>query len=466
MNNISSTSLFVSGDGTVLSTLNVSGNSRVNSTTTLNSSLNVSGSTLLRSTLNVSSTATLNNLTVNGTITGTNFNKTLVGLSNVANTSPSGLPISTATQSALDGKLSNITNSSILEQVSTLTFIHNNALQMSVGNTTSAQLMMDMNPTNGVGIYTNANLNYNLTVGSTLTVLGSVLASNNITANSIFVRGGGININSTDTLNINGGINGVNLWCNSNTLAYFNTVGITMAYDTKILQAKTTDNILALQNTTGTSSLALFGNLNKGSRITQNTDGNLNFSVNVSGTSILPLSIYSNGVINCNASSATNNKQLVLFESAAADTPSTATNFFGLGINSQTLRYQAAQTTHTHKFYCGSTLGFTITNTGGSPTSDLRFKSNINNINNALDKINQMQGKTFIMFNDDSKPQIGFIAQDLINVLPEVVVVDSSDDHYMSIQYDKITSLLNEGIKELYKEIQILKNRIDILENK
>jgi hypothetical protein len=77
-----------------------------------------------------------------------------------------------------------------------------------------------------------------------------------------------------------------------------------------------------------------------------------------------------------------------------------------------------------------------------------------------------MQGKTFIMFNDDSKPQIGFIAQDLINVLPEVVVVDSSDDHYMSIQYDKITSLLNEGIKELYKEIQILKNRIDILENK
>ena len=157
----------------------------------------------------------------------------------------------------------------------------------------------------------------------------------------------------------------------------------------------------------------------------------------------------------------------MLYESAAADAPSTATNFFGLGVNSATLRYQVAQTTHTHKFYTGSTLGFTITNTGGSPTSDIRFKTNINNITDALTKINQMQGKTFIMFNDATKPQIGFIAQDLISILPEVVVVDASDEnHYMSVQYDKITALLCEGIKELYSEIQLLKNKISELENK
>jgi hypothetical protein len=144
MNNISSTSLFVSGDGTVLSTLNVSGNSRFNSTTTINSSLNVSGSTLLRSTLNVSSTATLNNLTVNGTITGSNFNKTLVGLSNVANTSPTDLPISTATQSALNNlttqqstfytktqttALNNLTNYFTISGITNLNYKNNNTFE-------------------------------------------------------------------------------------------------------------------------------------------------------------------------------------------------------------------------------------------------------------------------------------------------------------------------------------------------
>ena len=321
--------------------------------------------------------------------------------------------------------------------------------------------------TKSLNISGNSLLRSNLTVSGTSN-FNNVIVNNNITARTLFIIGTSTSfINSNNMLNINGIANGVNLYNGANQVAMFNSSQISLQYNTKLLQSKTSDNSFIIQNTlSGPSSLHLFSNTTLGSRIYQNPDGNLNVSVNVSGTSILPLSIYSNGVINCNASNAVNHKQLVLYESGAADTPSTATNFYGFGINSQTLRYQVAQTTHTHKFYCGSTLGFTITNTGGSPTSDLRFKSNINNINNALDKINQMQGKTFIMFNDDSKPQIGFIAQDLINVLPEVVVVDSSDDHYMSIQYDKITSLLNEGIKELYKEIQILKNRIDILENK
>ena len=39
-------------------------------------------------------------------------------------------------------------------------------------------------------------------------------------------------------------------------------------------------------------------------------------------------------------------------------------------------------------------------------------------------------------------------------------------DVLKSIQYDKITALHNEGVKELYNEIQILKNRISALENK
>jgi hypothetical protein len=297
----------------------------------------------------------------------------------------------------------------------------------------------------------------------------SIINSNNITTRTLFIIGSSTSfINASGTLNLNGSSTGISLWNGANTVATFNSAGNSLLYDTKLLQSKTSDNALILQNTlSGPSSLQLFANTTQGSRIYQNPDGNLNIAVNISGTSVLPISVYSNGVVNVNGGNAANNKQLVIYESAAADAPSTATNFFGLGVNSATLRYQVAQTTHTHKFYTGSTLGFTITNTGGSPSSDIRFKTNIKNITDAMTKIHQMQGKTFIMFNDATKPQIGFIAQDLLSILPEVVIVDDSDEnHYMSVQYDKITALLCEGIKELYSEIQLLKNKISELENK
>lgn len=53
------------------------------------------------STLNVVGASTLGNITVNGTITGTNFTKSLVGLGNVDNTSDLNKPVSTATTTAL-----------------------------------------------------------------------------------------------------------------------------------------------------------------------------------------------------------------------------------------------------------------------------------------------------------------------------------------------------------------------------
>ena len=43
-------------------------------------------------------------------------------------------------------------------------------------------------------------------------------------------------------------------------------------------------------------------------------------------------------------------KVFVLFDSGSSDDPSTATNFYGFGLNSQTLRYQTAVATHAHKF--------------------------------------------------------------------------------------------------------------------
>ena len=157
---------------------------------------------------------------------------------------------------------------------------------------------------------------------------------------------------------------------------------------------------------------------------------------------------------------------LVLHEmgGASSDSPAGATNFYGLGINTNIFRYQVPATTNTHRFFCGSTLGCTITNTGAQAGSDARWKTEVQSITGALAKIERLQGRTFLM-NGEPERKMGFIAQEAKEVVPEVIWVDTStpeEHHFM--QYDRLTALLAEGIKELLAEVRSLKARVDALE--
>ncbi len=75
------------------------------------------------------------------------------------------------------------------------------------------------------------------------------------------------------------------------------------------------------------------------------------------------MQMYSNGVVQI-GSNQVFNKQLVLYDSYTAETPSSATSFYGFGVNSSTLRYQVDSTGGTHSFYGGTTLFGTINNNG------------------------------------------------------------------------------------------------------
>jgi hypothetical protein len=106
--------------------------------------------------------------------------------------------------------------------------------------------------------------------------------------------------------------------------------------------------------------------------------------------------------------------------------------------------------------------------------SDRRLKQNIVPISNALDKVDQLTGVTYTQnklaedfgYNDYSQ-QVGVIAQEVQQVLPEVVKLAPFDmgpdgtsrtgEHYLTVQYEKIIPLLVEAIKELKKEIATLK---------
>jgi hypothetical protein len=97
----------------------------------------------------------------------------------------------------------------------------------------------------------------------------------------------------------------------------------------------------------------------------------------------------------------------------------------------------------------------------GSP-SDRKYKENIKPIESALDKAMQLQGVTFDWKETDSildiKEDIGFIAQDVEKVLPELV--RDSGKGNLSLRYQGITPILLESIKELKAEIEELKKQI------
>jgi hypothetical protein len=102
-------------------------------------------------------------------------------------------------------------------------------------------------------------------------------------------------------------------------------------------------------------------------------------------------------------------------------------------------------------------------------SSDVRWKKDILPLKNCLDKVMKLQGVSYL-WNTEKYPernftkdkQIGLIAQDTEKILPEVVTTDK--DGYKGISYDKIVAVLIESTKELKKENDELKKRIDILE--
>ena len=84
-------------------------------------------------------------------------------------------------------------------------------------------------------------------------------------------------------------------------------------------------------------------------------------------------------------------------------------------------------------------------------TSDKRLKTNINPLTNALDKVKGLRGVTYNWVeNPTGDTRIGFIAQEVNNVVPELVFVNpNSQNNYMGVHYDNVTALLVEAIKEL-----------------
>jgi hypothetical protein len=96
--------------------------------------------------------------------------------------------------------------------------------------------------------------------------------------------------------------------------------------------------------------------------------------------------------------------------------------------------------------------------------SDKRLKTNIETIDNALDKVIQISG---VKYNwnelaegkDITVREVGVIAQEIKEVLPEVVI--ERDTGYLAVRYEKLVPLLIEAVKELSGKVDELQQKLN-----
>ena len=97
--------------------------------------------------------------------------------------------------------------------------------------------------------------------------------------------------------------------------------------------------------------------------------------------------------------------------------------------------------------------------------SDPRLKENIKPVTNGLEKVMQLNGYTFD-YKADGVSSAGVMSPEVAKVLPSAIkksklklkMGDDNETEYDVVQYDQLTALLIEAIKDLKAEIEELKN--------
>ena len=93
-----------------------------------------------------------------------------------------------------------------------------------------------------------------------------------------------------------------------------------------------------------------------------------------------------------------------------------------------------------------------LTGSGLSCSSDRRLKKDIEPITGALSQVLAVEGVSYRWKASAGKKELGFIAQDLEKVVPEIVS-EESETKYKQVAYAPYVAILNQAIKELYHKL-------------
>jgi hypothetical protein len=96
--------------------------------------------------------------------------------------------------------------------------------------------------------------------------------------------------------------------------------------------------------------------------------------------------------------------------------------------------------------------------------SDERLKTKIGDIENALDKVKQIETMVYhpnevavALGYDASVIEVGVTAQSVQKVMPQTVAPAPIDEKYLTVRYERLVPLLIEAIKELEAQVAELK---------
>jgi hypothetical protein len=212
----------------------------------------------------------------------------------------------------------------------------------------------------------------------------------------------------------------------------------------------------------GTLTLATSGTgLSGSATFTADQSGNSTFTVSSNATNANTASTivardasgnFSAGTITANISGTTTNATNVAITN---DTTSTTTHYLYMGTG--TSGNNPTKVSNSKLTFQPST-GNLIVAGDVTSSSDIRLKTNILQITNALSKVDSIRGVSFDM---DGKRRTGVIAQEVEQVLPEVIGKDSQE--YLTVSYGNLAGLFIEAIKELNAEVKQLKEKLNEL---
>ncbi len=88
-------------------------------------------------------------------------------------------------------------------------------------------------------------------------------------------------------------------------------------------------------------------------------------------------------------------------------------------------------------------------------SSSIRWKTDIQDIPNPLKMLTNLRGVYFDWDEEHGgRHDIGFIAEEVGQIIPEIVEYESNGKDAIAIDYSKVTPLLVEGIKAIYEVVQ------------
>ena len=93
--------------------------------------------------------------------------------------------------------------------------------------------------------------------------------------------------------------------------------------------------------------------------------------------------------------------------------------------------------------------------------SDARLKSNIVSLGSTLAKLMQIDGKSYTMKSNDKESKIGLLAQEILEVFPELVKAGEDKNETLSVNYQGLIPVLINAIKEQQNQIDELKSLLN-----